>query len=313
MTKRSVLVAAAVMVLPLVLGACHLGTGTGGPASPQSATRSTGPPTTLSPKDVTEKDFDRGNFPAAPKVDNNWYPLTPGTQYVFEGRSNRGKGVLPHQVVSTVTDLTKVIDGVRAVVLWDQDINAGRLEESELAFQAQDDGGNVWLLGEYPEVYEDGRFKGAPDTWISGLEGAAPGVLMRANPRAGTFSYLQGLAPKIEFQDRAKVSETGLRSCVPVKCYDEVVLIDVWNPLEPGGVHQLKYYAPGVGEIRVGAVGDPEAEELVLVKVVRLSLTAVAEARTAALALEKHAYTIGEGPYRRTPPVEHALQAGRSP
>lgn len=311
MCKRSLQVAVAVTVLLLVLGACHLGTG--GSAAPRSAARSTSPPSTLSPKDVTEKDFDRAKFPEAPKVDNHWYPLTPGTQYVFEGRSNRGKGVLPHKVVSTVTDLTKVIDGVRAVVLWDQDINAGRLEESELAFQAQDDGGNVWLLGEYPEVYEDGRFTGAPDTWISGLEGATPGVLMRASPRAGTFSYLQGLAPKIEFQDRAKVSETGLRTCVPVKCYDDVLLIDEWNPLEPGDVHQLKYYAPGVGNIRVGAVGDPEAEELVLVKVLRLSPSGMAVARRDALELEQHAYAVGKGPYRRTLPVEPAPQAGASP
>ncbi len=310
MSRRSVLAAAA-MVLPLVLGACHLGTG--GSAAARSSAPSTGPPTTLSPDSVTEKDFDRGNFPAAPEVDNRWYPLTPGTQYVFEGRSNRGRGVLPHQVLTTVTDLSKVIDGVRAVVLWDQDINAGRLEESELAFQAQDDDGNVWLLGEYPEVYEDGRFKGAPDTWISGLEGATAGVLMRASPRAGTFSYLEGFAPKIEFQDRAKVSQTGLRNCVPVRCYDDVLLIDEWNPLESGDVHQLKYYAPGVGNIRVGAVGDPEAEELVLVKVVRLGPAALAKARKGAIGLEKHAYAVGKDPYRRTPPVERAPRTGQSP
>src|SRR6266542_5048057 len=300
MSRRSVLAAAA-MVLPLVLGACHLGTG--GSAAARSSAPSTGPPTTLSPDSVTEKDFDRGNFPAAPEVDNRWYPLTPGTQYVFEGRSNRGRGVLPHQVLTTVTDLSKVIDGVRAVVLWDQDINAGRLEESELAFQAQDDDGNVWLLGEYPEVYEDGRFKGAPDTWISGLDGATAGVLMRASPRVGTSSYLQGFAPEIDFSDRAKVARTGLRNCVPVNCYDNELLIDEWNPLEPGDAHQLKYYAPGVGNIRVGAVGDPEAEVLVLVKVVRLSPAALAKVRTESLELDKRAYTVTKGLYRHTPPA----------
>jgi hypothetical protein len=57
-----------------------------------------------------------------------------------------------------------------------------------------------------PERYEDGQFTGAPDTWISGLEGATAGVLMRARPSSGSFSDHQGLAPKIEFQDRAKVS-----------------------------------------------------------------------------------------------------------
>lgn len=305
MTRRSV-VAAVAAALALALGACNFGTGaSGGPTAARSSAP-TAPPTTRSPKAITEKDFDRSNFPATAKVDNHWYPLSPGTRYTFEGRSNRGQGVLPHQVVSTVTDLTKTIDGVRSVVLWDRDVNAGQLEESELAFQAQDNDGNVWLLGEYPEVYEDGRFTGAPDTWISGLEGATAGVLMRADPQPGTFSYLEGHAPAIEFHDRAKVAETGLRNCVPVKCYDDVLLIDEWNPLEPGDAHQLKYYAPGVGNIRVGAVGDPEAEELVLVEVVRLSATALAEARKQALALEKRANTVSKDLYGRTPPAEPA-------
>ena len=37
----------------------------------------------------------------------------PGIQYVFEGAANRGHGREPHRVITTVTDLTKVIDGVR--------------------------------------------------------------------------------------------------------------------------------------------------------------------------------------------------------
>lgn len=202
-----------------------------------------------------------------------------------------------------------MINGVRTVVIWDRDINEGQLEESELAFQAQDNDGNVWLLGEYPEVYEDGKLHGAEDTWIAGLQDARPGVLMRANPRAGTSSYLQGFAPRIEFQDRAKVSKTGIRNCVPVSCYEQVLLIDEWNPLEAGDAHQLKSYAPGVGNIRVGAIDDPEAEELVLVKVRHLSGQPLAEIRTQALQLDTRAYVVRKDLYRHTPPA----QPGRSP
>jgi len=294
-------VVAAAAALPLLLGACSSG-GTVDDAHGRQAVSSATAEVT---KDVTEKDFDRGNFPATAKVDNPWYPLVPGTQYILEGRANRGEGRLPHRVVFTVTDLTKVIDGVRTIVIWDRDINEGQLEEAELAFQAQDDDGNVWLLGEYPEEYEDGRFKTAESTWIAGLEGAKPGVLMRSNPRVGTSSYLQGFAPEIEFQDRAKVSRTGIETCVPVKCYDHVLLIDEWNPLEPGDAHQLKYYAPGVGNVRVGAVADPEAEALVLVKVSRLTPPALAEAHAEALKLEKHAYTVSRNLYGQTLPANY--------
>jgi len=309
--KKSVGVLAIVALLPpLLFSACGRSTSTTSasqapttaPASQEPTATST-PSTSTSSVQVTEKDFDADNFPGAPKVDNSWYPLTPGTQYIFEGEADRGKGTRPHQVVFTVTDLVKMINGVATVVLWDRDINEGELQEAELAFQSQDNDGNVWLLGEYPEEYEDGKFKGAEDTWISGLEGAKPGVLMRANPRPRTSSYLQGLAPEIEFQDRAKVAKTGLRTCVPVQCYDDVLLIDEWNPLEPEDGHQLKYFASGVGNVRVGAVDDPEAEKLVLTKVVQLDETQLAKARSEALKLERHAFEASPKLYGRTPPA----------
>src|SRR5215216_104056 len=314
MTRRSVgLLASGALVLPALLGACGGGQTSSSPTvqSSSSPTQSSATPSAASPssspaKDVTEKDFQAGNFPTAPKVDNQWYPLSPGTQYVLEGKADRGRGELPHQVIFTVTDLVKLVNGVPTVVLWDRDVNEGELEEAELAFQAQDNDGNVWLLGEYPEEYEDGKFATAESTWFSGLQSAKPGVSMRANPRPGTSAYYQGLAPEIEFQDRAKVSKTGLRTCVPVKCYNNVLLIDEWNPLEPDEGHQLKYYASGVGNVRVGAVDDPEGEELVLVKKVTLSASALAKADAEALKLEKHAYKVLPKLYGRTSPSTKA-------
>jgi hypothetical protein len=256
--------------------------------------------------------FDARNFSDPTRIDNKWFPLVPGTQFIMEGRANRGQGRLPHRLVFTVTDLTKVIDGVRTVVLWDRDFNAGQLVEGELAFHAQDDDGNVWNFGEYPEEYQGDAFVGAPDTWLSGLAKARAGVLMLGTPRVGTSTYLQGWAPDIEFADRAKVSKSGRRSCVPLKCFDHVLVIDEWNPVEPGA-HQLKYYALGVGNIRVGAVGGSEKETLVLVDVVRLSPTALAEARAEALKLEARAYAVRGDLFSQTSHAEHLIEARQSP
>src|SRR5690349_11848243 len=84
-----------------------------------------GPPLTLH----------RNDFPAVPTVDNAFFPLTPGTKWVLKGTVD---GV-PHTVVTTVTDLTKVIDGVPSAVLLDEDFGPHRdLQEAELAFMAQD-------------------------------------------------------------------------------------------------------------------------------------------------------------------------------
>jgi hypothetical protein len=260
----------------------------------------------------TAKDFDRANFPAAPKIDNKWSPLAPGTQFIMAGRANRGHRRRPHRVVFTVTDLTKVIDGVRTVVLWDRDYNGGRLQEGELTFFAQDDDGVVWNLGEYPEEYDHGRFTGAPDTWIAGLAGAQAGIQMRADPRTGTSSYLQGFAPDIDFRDRARVYKTGQKSCIPITCYEDVLVTEEWNPDEPGA-RQLKYYAPGVGNIRVGTGGrDKEAETLILLAVVHLDAKKLAKIRKGAVALERRAYVARRDLFRHTPRAERTLRAAQA-
>jgi hypothetical protein len=264
-----------------------------------------------SPKQAVHSDFDRDNFNNSTQVDNKWHPLVPGTQFTYEGRSNRGFGRLPHRVVFTVTDLTKEINGVRAVVLWDRDINAGKLLEGELAFHAQDDDGNVWLLGEYPEEYEEGKVAGAPDSWIAGVDDAKAGVLMRARPRGGTSSYRQGLVPSIEFGDVAKIYKTGQSNCVPVRCYQNVLVTDETNPYEPADGHQLKYYAPGVGNIRAAPRGGKEKEVLVLVDVRQLGRRALARVRLEALKLDKRAYRVRKDVYARTPPAERRLTGGQ--
>jgi hypothetical protein len=236
-------------------------------------------------------------------IDNEWFPLVPGTQFVLEGKANRGSGRLPHRLVFTVTDQTKVIDGVVTRVLWDRDYNAGKLVEEELAFHAQDDDGTVWNLGEYPEEYEKGKFAGAPSTWISGLAGARAGVLMPANPRAGTPSYLQGWAPDIEFADRAKVHTTGRSTCVPSGCYRGVLVVDEWNPYEKGA-HELKYYAPGIGNVRVGAAGGKEREVLVLAEVVHLAPDELEQARARVLELDARGAMVSPKLYGKTPRVQ---------
>jgi hypothetical protein len=238
------------------------------------------------------------------RIDNRWLPLIPGTQFVLQGRANRGHGRLRHRVIFTVTDLTKIIDGVRTLVLWDRDYNAGTLQEGEITFHAQDDAGTVWNFGEYPEEYEHGKLAGAPDTWIAGTAEARAGIAMPGRPRRHAPSYLQGWAPAIEFADRARVYRTGRRNCVPLACYRDVLVTDEWNPVEPGA-HQQKYYAPGVGNIRVGATGaDHEAEALVLVKVRHLSRGAIATVRARAMTLDRRAYRVTPDLYSHTLPAQ---------
>jgi hypothetical protein len=298
---RSRLAATAVTVLAFALAACGSQDEPAGAVAGATATSSG----STAVKVAVATDFDPARFSDPTTVDNQWFPLKPGTQLTYEGSAIADDGKIARKVVFTVTDLTKTISGVRAVVGWDRDYNDGRLVEPELVFFAQDDDGNVWTLGQYPEEYEDGRFVAAP-AWIVGLEGAKAGLVMRAAPRPGTSDYSQGLGPAVEYADRAKVRKLGERTCVPTGCYEDVLVTEEWDQADPAA-RQLKYYANGVGNVRVGWAGhDDEKEVLELTKVVELAPTALAEVRGAVLKLEQRAYKVSKHLYGRTPPAEQS-------
>ena len=240
--------------------------------------------------------FAQARFSHPRRIDNPWSPLAPGTQYVLTGQANRGIGLLPHDVVFTVTDVIKEVNGVECVVLWDRDFQDGVLAEAELAFFAQDDAGNLWMMGEYPEEYDlrSGEFLGAPATWIAGIENAQPGTLMLADPEHGTGWYLQARVPAIRFLDCGRVFMTGQKDCVPIGCFDGVLITDERGPLEQNSGHQRKSYARGAGNIRVDFVGDKQGEVLVQSRRGTLSAADLAAARAEVLRLDARGFIFND-------------------
>ena len=267
------------------------------PVTPQPTARLFG-------EDLLIEPFDHSNFGRPTTIDNAYLPFVPGTQWIWDGSANVDGERLSRRVITTITDLTKVIDGVPVVVAFDQDITAGVLQEAELAFFAQDDNGLVWYLGEYPEEYEDGVFVEAP-FWLAGLEDAYAGLKMQADPSLGTMSYSQGWGPKVGWTDRGRVFDVGTETCVPFACYSDVVVIDEFNRDSPDA-HQLKYYAPGVGNVRTGWAGalEEEQETLELTSLVHLDAAGLAAIRAQALDLEAHAYIVSPDVYGQTDPLQ---------
>ena len=293
MQRINLTLVAGSVVLVAVLSAC------GGAAVKRTASGATAPP-----KPIAASDFDKHRFNRSTKIDNAWLPLRPGTQLVFEGTTSEGAKPVPHRLVFTVTDLVKTIGGIRTVVQWDRDFSGGKLVETELAFFAQDDGGNVWELGEFPAELKNGRVIDAP-AWIHAVKRAKAGITMPADPRVGTPSYSLGWGPAVGFNDRAKVLRVGQRNCVPVGCFENGLVVDEYNPTEPEA-HQLKYYARGIGNTRVSWSGTKEKskEVLVLVAIRHLGRRAMADARAQAFKLERLAYRQSKDVYGRTRPLQ---------
>jgi hypothetical protein len=268
------------------------------PASASVATTSSGASLSDYPplEDISLSTF---TYPAV--IDSRWFPLEPGKQMVFTGVTEEDGETIPHRVTFTVTDLTKVIASVRALVVWELDHSADELVEAELVFFAQADDGTVWHLGQYPESYVDGVLDKVP-TWIHGLQDARAGIIMQATPQLGTPSYSQGWGPAVDYKDRAQVTEMGTQTCVPFGCYDDVLIIEEFS--EPNAF-QIKHYARDLGNVRVGWRGeDATRETLELISVIQLGGKGLDEVREQVLALEQHAYEISQDVYAHTTPME---------
>jgi len=290
------------LVAGLALGGAACSSDTGASAdSPSTTTRAEerGPRRgELPPIALRYEDFDPSAFGASSAdVTNRYFPLKPGTRLAYAGSDKRGSQRSAHQVEIIVTDLVREIDGVMTTVVWERDFVRGTLEEAELVYFAQDTAGNVWHLGQYSEVYEDDELLGSTGFLQGHLTGARAGIIMQADPRPGTPSYSQGLGPPpINWTDRARVVATGRRTTVPAGTYDDVLVIEEYSEAELTAF-QLKYYAPDVGNIRVGWRGDdPSQETLVLRRVETLDAAAMAQVRADAGALEERARMYGTAP-----------------
>ena len=171
----------------------------------------------------------------SPKA-NSFFPLTPGFQSVRQGFVNKGSRRLSHRLVFTVTNVTKEVDGRAAVVTLDQDFDGGELAEQSLDLFAVAKDGTVLYVGSYTESYEGGQFVNSTDAWLSGVNGAESGTFMPAVPRVGMPAFRQALVPG-EGAVTAEVVKTSQRTCVPFRCFSNVVVLE-----EDGS--EDKYFAP---------------------------------------------------------------------
>jgi hypothetical protein len=137
--------------------------------------------------------------------------------------------------------------------------------ERTLDYYAQDKQGNVWYLGEDSFEKQHGRFVKASDSWLSGVDGAKPGIIMPAHPKPGD-RYRQEYYPPGEALDEAHVLGERGPVTVPYGTFKRALVTSEFSPLEPQT--EEKYYVMGVGEIRERVVKG-HREEFRLVRLTR--------------------------------------------
>jgi len=206
-------------------------------------------------------EFDAANFVGDP-IDNPFFPLEPGTTFIYEGES---EGVPTREVVEVTRD-TKEILGVTTTVVHALAYEDGVLVEETFDWYAQDVDGNVWYFGEDTmEFDEAGNVISTEGSWEAGVDGAEAGIIMLADPKKGD-RYQQENAPDVA-EDMAQVVGFEDSLCLSNgECFENILVTKEWTPLERGVV-EYKYYAEGVGFIYGETIkGGEEFTELVRVR-----------------------------------------------
>jgi len=203
--------------------------------------------------------IDPGDF--TNQITNPYFPLSPGTTFVYEGTSE-GKAELN---TVRVTSETRHILGVDSLIVHDVVEQTGVVVEDTFDWYAQDRDGNVWYFGEDTrELDARGRVKTTEGSWEAGQHRATPGIVMPAHPAVGASyrqEYRRGVA-----EDRGRIIQVGETRTTPMGGYDNVVVVAERTRLEPK-ILEHKEYAPGVGLITEDVVkGAHETSHLVRIE-----------------------------------------------
>jgi hypothetical protein len=178
---------------------------------------------------------------------NPWFPLVTGNHWLYLGDGE--------SIEVTVTDETKLIDGVTCVVVWDVASEDSVVVEITQDWYAQDLDGNVWYCGEIARNFE--LFAGdVPETpevvdidgsWKAGRDGSEPGILLPFDPQVGDV-FRQEVAYG-EAEDAVEILSVTADEMAPGgACAANCLMTADFTPLEPDALEN-KFYVPGIGLI----------------------------------------------------------------
>lgn len=171
---------------------------------------------------------------------------------IYEGEAvdpDTGESELERHVI-VATEETKEILGVTTRVVQDSEFVDGVLTQDEFIYYAQDDDGNVWVLGEASTEYEyddEGRLVNTTEeSWQAGVDQSLPGYAMVAAPEEGNAYYQRFELG--EEEEQAAVVSTDETVSIDSGDFEDVVQIQEFSALDRDGF-DFEYYAPEVGQV----------------------------------------------------------------
>jgi len=158
-------------------------------------------------------DFASTSFSNPTVIDNPYFPLIPGTTFVYEPVPNEDNIVDTVEV--TFNTYTINVDGkmVECREVHDYETVDGVLSEDTLDWYAQDDDGNVWYCGEdTKELDQNGNVISTEGSWEAGVDGALPGYIMLAEVNLKSGTCYQQEFYEDEAEDEAKIMRVNSKA-----------------------------------------------------------------------------------------------------
>ena len=183
-------------------------------------------------------------------IDNPYFPLPVGRQLVYTGTKD---GQSQTDTV-TVTDQKRVILGITTTVVNDVATHDGTVLEKTFDFYAQDKQGNVWYLGEDTTHFLPNGKADTSGSFVAGIDGAQPGIIMKANPQIPDAYRQECFAGEAE--DTAWVVATTGSLRVPYGNVRNILTTLEATPIEAGAYDQ-KIYGPGIGIVSEQSLTGP--------------------------------------------------------
>ena len=224
-------------------------------------------------------ELDPDDFTGACVAGNAYLPLIPGTVTTFVNPTEEE----PETIVITVTNETREIDGIEAMIVNDSvyegwpDENGNLIDDPDPIEITDDyfaiaDNCDVYYLGEIAQNFEDGYLTDLDGSFIAGEEGAQAGIVMKADPGSNI-----GLVYRQEFalgdaEDAAEIISVSADldlsdepfPNVPVMCNGACLQTEDFVGTELDEL-EYKYYVQDVGVI---AETDEEGE--VVLKLIKI-------------------------------------------
>ena len=188
-------------------------------------------------------------------ITNPFLPTQPGNAYIYS---------MPHGTDTFFITRKRIqILGVSCVIVHDTSVVSGVTEEDTFDYFAQDRQGNVWYFGEDTTQLNDGVVVGVEGSWRAGVNGAKPGIIMKAVPKVGD-EYRQEFALGTA-EDSAKVVALNQEVHVTFGSFKNALKTFEFSGLEPTA-RENKYYVPGVGNVLTVDLVTGERDELIKIE-----------------------------------------------